>query len=142
MLIKPSIRDLFIVRAQNVVKSAHLMAGDHHCHRAGRRGASSRKWQSKIYNFLERPTGSLALAYHILVFLMVFFCLGLSVFQTIPEYEEESGEILYYLEVLIVIWFSAELLVRAWSAGCRSRYQGWVGRAKFFKSPFCTLGKN
>ena len=140
MLIKPSIRDLFIVKAQNVVRVAHLMAGDHHCHRPGsRRAATLRKWQSKIYNFLERPTGTAALAYHILVFLLVFLCLGLSVFTTIPDYEVESGEILYYLEILIVLWFSAELLVRAWSAGCRSRYQGWVGRAKFFKSPFCMI---
>ena len=85
MLIKPSIRDLFIVKAQNVVRVAHLMAGDHHCHRPGsRRAATLRKWQSKIYNFLERPTGTAALAYHILVFLLVFLCLGLSVFTTIP----------------------------------------------------------
>ena len=139
MLIKPSIRDLVIVKAQNVVRVTHLMAGDYHCQRPGRRVANIRKWQSKIYNFLERPTGNAALAYHILVFLLVFLCLGLSVFTTIPDYEEESGEILYYLEILIVLWFSAELVVRSWSAGCRSRYQGWVGRAKFFKSPFCMI---
>ena len=81
------------------------------------------------------------LAYHILVFFLVFLCLGLSIFSTIPEYEEaeSAAEILFSLEIIIVIWFSLELIVRTWSAGCRSRYQGWIGRLKFIKSPFCLI---
>ena len=38
-----------------------------------------------------------------------------------------------------MLWFGLELIVRAWSAGCRSRYQGWLGRLKFVKSPFCII---
>ena len=34
------------------------------------------------------------------------------------------------------------LFVRLWSSGCRSRYQGCVGRMRFMKSPFCIIGKN
>ena len=81
------------------------------------------------------------MAYHILVFFLVFLCLGLSIFSTIPEYEEaeSAAEILFSLEIIIVIWFSLELIVRTWSAGCRSRYQGWIGRLKFIKSPFCLI---
>ena len=73
---------------------------------------------------------------------MVFLCLGLSVFSTIEdhEYEDVAEAALFHLEVLVVIWFGVEFLVRLWSSGCRSRYQGWIGRLRFMKSPFCIIG--
>ena len=116
-----------------------ILMGENFNPMPSRRGASYRKFQAKIYNFLERPAGKVAFAYHILVFLLVFFCLGLSIFSTIPDHEVEAGEILYYLEIVIVVWFGLELIIRGWSAGCRSRYQGWLGRIKFIKSPFCLI---
>ena len=132
MVISPRLRRLLGLgnpHPRHVAEAAGLM-GDHHHHhhlglRTGRRGAALRKWQAKIYNFLERPTGRGALAYHILVFCLVCLCLGLSIFSTIAEYEAEAGELLYQLEIVIVLWFSLELIVRSWSAGCRSRYQGY-----------------
>lgn len=39
----------------------------------------------------------------------------------------------------MVNWFTLEFLIRTWAAGCRSRYQGWLGRLKFVKSPFCII---
>lgn len=30
---------------------------------------------------------------------------------------------------------------RLWSSGCRSRYQGGIGRLKFLKRPFCIIGE-
>lgn len=30
---------------------------------------------------------------------------------------------------------------RIWASGCRSRYQGGIGRLKFLKRPFCIIGK-
>ena len=65
-----------------------------------------------MYNFLERPSGKLALCYHAVVFCFVFMCLALSVFATIEEHEEEAGEMLYYLEVVIVVWFGIEFFIR------------------------------
>lgn len=38
-----------------------------------------------------------------------------------------------------LIFFS--LLFRLWSSGCRSRYQGGLGRMKFLKRPFCIIGE-
>ena len=61
----------------------------------------------------------LAVCYHILVFCLVFLCLGLSVFSTIPAHEEEAADLLFTLEIFIVVWFGVELVVRSWSAGCR-----------------------
>ncbi|XP_014086995.1 potassium voltage-gated channel subfamily KQT member 1 isoform X7 [Bactrocera oleae] len=107
--------------------------------RGTRRDARYRRLQSRVYNFLERPRGLPAVLYHIMVFFMVFTCLALSVFSTIEEYEKDAIYILFRMEILVVIWFSLEFCFRLWSSGCRSRYQGCVGRMKFVKRPFCII---
>lgn len=37
-----------------------------------------------------------------------------------------------------VRWFTRRL----WSSGCRSRYQGFFGRLKFLRRPFCVIGES
>ncbi|XP_022237287.1 potassium voltage-gated channel subfamily KQT member 1-like [Limulus polyphemus] len=98
-----------------------------------------RKLQCIIYNFLEQPRARKAVFYHLLVFLMVFLCLVLSVFSTINDYEEVAGAILLRMEIVMIVWFTFEFFLRLWSAGCRSRYQGWLGRLRFLRSPFCVI---
>ncbi|XP_055319189.1 potassium voltage-gated channel subfamily KQT member 4 isoform X1 [Sitodiplosis mosellana] len=107
--------------------------------RGARRDARYRRLQSRVYNFLERPRGLPAILYHVLVFLMVFTCLALSVFCTIDEYEDQAIDILLKMEIIVVIWFTMEFSGRLWSSGCRSRYQGPMGRLKFLKRPFCII---
>ncbi|XP_045527276.1 potassium voltage-gated channel subfamily KQT member 1 [Pieris brassicae] len=108
-------------------------------YRATRRDACCRRFQSKFYNFLERPRGFKAVCYHMIVFLMVFMCLSLSVFSTIEEYEAKAGIVLLYMEAVVVVWFAIEFCLRLWSSGCRSRYQGLMGRLKFLRRPFCII---
>ncbi|CAF4791875.1 unnamed protein product [Pieris macdunnoughi] len=108
-------------------------------YRATRRDACCRRFQSKFYNFLERPRGFKAVCYHMIVFLMVFMCLSLSVFSTIEEYEARAGIVLLYMEAVVVVWFAIEFCLRLWSSGCRSRYQGLMGRLKFLRRPFCII---
>ncbi|XP_045495816.1 potassium voltage-gated channel subfamily KQT member 1 isoform X2 [Colias croceus] len=108
-------------------------------YRATRRDACCRRFQSKFYNFLERPRGFKAVLYHMIVFLMVFMCLSLSVFSTIEEYEAKAGIVLLYMEAVVVVWFAIEFCLRLWSSGCRSRYQGLMGRLKFLRRPFCII---
>ena len=47
-------------------------------------------------------------------FVVVFLCLGLTVFSTIPdnEFEEDIGSALFNLEVVVVIWFGLEFIIR------------------------------
>ena len=80
--------------------------------KTSRRDARIKKAQALVYNFLERPSGKAALCYHAIVFCFVFMCLALSVFATIEEHEEEAGLMLYYLEIVIVIWFGIEFFIR------------------------------
>ncbi|XP_048464470.1 potassium voltage-gated channel subfamily KQT member 2-like [Rhincodon typus] len=72
-------------------------------------------------------------------FLLVFSCLVLSVFSTIKEYEQRSEGALYILEIVTIVVFGVEYMVRIWSAGCCCRYRGWRGRLKFARKPFCVI---
>ncbi|KAK5934722.1 hypothetical protein CgunFtcFv8_015091 [Champsocephalus gunnari] len=103
-----------------------------------KRNALYRRLQNFLYNVLERPRGW-AFIYHAYVFLLVFSCLVLSVFSTIREYEKSSEDALYILEVVTIVVFGVEYMVRIWAAGCCCRYRGWRGRLKFSRKPFCVI---
>ncbi|XP_026068729.1 potassium voltage-gated channel subfamily KQT member 2 isoform X2 [Carassius auratus] len=106
--------------------------------RPPKRNAFYRRLQNFLYNVLERPRGW-AFIYHAYVFLLVFSCLVLSVFSTIKEYEKSSEDALYILEIVTIVVFGVEYIVRIWSAGCCCRYRGWRGRLKFARKPFCVI---
>ncbi|KAL4646235.1 potassium voltage-gated channel subfamily KQT member 2 isoform X2 [Arapaima gigas] len=103
-----------------------------------KRNAFYRRLQNFLYNVLERPRGW-AFVYHAYVFLLVFSCLVLSVFSTIKEYEQSSEDALYILEIVTIVVFGVEYIVRIWAAGCCCRYRGWRGRLKFARKPFCVI---
>ncbi|KAM6947084.1 potassium voltage-gated channel subfamily KQT member 2-like [Lycodopsis pacificus] len=103
-----------------------------------KRNALYRRLQNFLYNVLERPRGW-AFIYHAYVFVLVFSCLVLSVFSTIREYEKSSENALYTLEVVTIVVFGVEYIVRIWAAGCCCRYRGWRGRLKFARKPFCVI---
>ena len=44
-------------------------------------------------------------------------------------------------ELVTLMWFILELLIRVWSAGCRSRYQQLMGRLAFMRRPTSILGR-
>ncbi|KAI6181774.1 KCNQ potassium channel [Aphelenchoides besseyi] len=98
-----------------------------------------RRMQTKLHSFLERPKGALPVMYHLLVLVMVLMCLCLSVFSTMPDFEEQATFILFYTEIIFVAWLAVEYACRIWSAGCRSRYRGIAGRLKFATSAYCII---
>ncbi|CCD65625.1 Potassium voltage-gated channel subfamily KQT member 5 [Caenorhabditis elegans] len=98
-----------------------------------------RRMQNKMHNFLERPRGWKAATYHLAVLFMVLMCLALSVFSTMPDFEVNATIVLYYLEIVFVIWLATEYICRVWSAGCRSRYRGISGRIRFATSAYCVI---
>ncbi|XP_076348205.1 potassium voltage-gated channel subfamily KQT member 5-like [Tachypleus tridentatus] len=108
-------------------------------HRPRPRDPRYRKLQIFTYNLLDRPRGWKSISYHLTMFIMVFLCLVLSVFSTIDNYEEIASSILLRMEIVMIVWFTSEFFLRLWSAGCRSRYQGWLGRLRFLRSPFCVI---
>ncbi|WAR17068.1 KCNQ5-like protein [Mya arenaria] len=69
-------------------------------------------------------------------------CIGslvLSTLSTIQEFEATMTTVVIFLEPLLLFWLIVEYLVRIWASGCRSRYQGWLGRMKFAQRPLCIV---
>ncbi|XP_072274820.1 potassium voltage-gated channel subfamily KQT member 4 isoform X3 [Pyxicephalus adspersus] len=97
-----------------------------------------RRLQNYLYNVLERPRGW-AFIYHVFIFFLVFSCLVLSVFSTIPEYHNLANKGLFILEFVMIVVFGMEYVIRIWSAGCCCRYRGWKGRLRFARKPFCVI---
>ncbi|XP_034016042.1 LOW QUALITY PROTEIN: potassium voltage-gated channel subfamily KQT member 4 [Thalassophryne amazonica] len=97
-----------------------------------------RKLQNCLYNVLERPRGW-AFIYHAFIFVLVFSCLVLSVFSTIPDYQAFANESLFLLEFVMIVVFGLEYFIRIWAAGCCCRYRGWRGRLRFARKPFCVI---
>lgn len=54
----------------------------------------------------------------------------------------EVGNFNYWLMICVLFHFDGRAPTnRLWSSGCRSRYQGGIGRLKFLKRPFCIIGE-
>ncbi|KAM9824727.1 potassium voltage-gated channel subfamily KQT member 4 [Neosynchiropus ocellatus] len=109
-------------------------------HRANVSATSKRfrKLQNCLYNVLERPRGW-AFIYHAFIFLLVFSCLVLSVFSTIPDHQKVANQGLFILEFVMIVVFGMEYFIRIWAAGCCCRYRGWQGRLRFARKPFCVI---
>ncbi|XP_069478645.1 potassium voltage-gated channel subfamily KQT member 4 [Ambystoma mexicanum] len=109
---------------------------------AGTRNSAShkryRRLQNYLYNVLERPRGW-AFIYHAFIFILVFSCLVLSVFSTIPDHQDLANEGLFILEFVMIVVFGMEYIIRVWAAGCCCRYRGWQGRLRFARKPFCVI---
>ncbi|KAI3416016.1 hypothetical protein GPALN_005572 [Globodera pallida] len=103
------------------------------------RKAAKPTLQSKVYNFLERPSGWACFLYHSSVFCLVFFCLILSVLSTVETYSKFAAETLYFMEVFLVLFFGTEYGVRLWAAGCRSKFRSFWGRLKFARKPIAII---
>nr|XP_055048871.1 potassium voltage-gated channel subfamily KQT member 1 isoform X3 [Misgurnus anguillicaudatus] len=95
--------------------------------------------QGDVYNFLERPAGLRCFLYHFLVFLMVLVCLIFSVLSTIEQYADFATGSLFWMEIVLVVFFGSEYVVRLWSAGCRSKYVGVKGRLRFIRKPISII---
>uniref|UniRef100_A0A7N9AX76 Potassium voltage-gated channel subfamily Q member 4 n=1 Tax=Mastacembelus armatus TaxID=205130 RepID=A0A7N9AX76_9TELE len=72
-------------------------------------------------------------------FLLVFSCLVLSVFSTIPDHQKAANQGLFILEFVMIVVFGLEYFIRIWAAGCCCRYRGWQGRLRFARKPFCVI---
>uniref|UniRef100_A0A8B9H5N7 Potassium voltage-gated channel subfamily KQT member 1 n=1 Tax=Astyanax mexicanus TaxID=7994 RepID=A0A8B9H5N7_ASTMX len=72
-------------------------------------------------------------------FLIVLSCLILSVLSTIEEYQTLAQDTLFWVEIVLVVFFGVEYVVRLWSAGCRSKYVGILGRLRFARKPISII---
>uniref|UniRef100_A0A8D8QJW1 Potassium voltage-gated channel subfamily KQT member 1 n=2 Tax=Cacopsylla melanoneura TaxID=428564 RepID=A0A8D8QJW1_9HEMI len=98
-----------------------------------------RSFQERVYVFLEHPCGWICFIYHFAVFMMVLVCLIFSVLATIEHYSKMAEPTLFWMEICLVVFFGVEYSIRLWSAGCRSKYMGFIGRFRFIRKPICII---
>ncbi|XP_074257956.1 potassium voltage-gated channel subfamily KQT member 1 isoform X1 [Saimiri boliviensis] len=72
-------------------------------------------------------------------FLIVLVCLIFSVLSTIEQYAALATGTLFWMEIVLVVFFGTEYMVRLWSAGCRSKYVGLWGRLRFARKPISII---
>ncbi|XP_052619464.1 potassium voltage-gated channel subfamily KQT member 1 [Peromyscus californicus insignis] len=72
-------------------------------------------------------------------FLIVLVCLIFSVLSTIEQYAALATGTLFWMEIVLVVFFGTEYVVRLWSAGCRSKYVGIWGRLRFARKPISII---
>ncbi|KAF6333266.1 potassium voltage-gated channel subfamily Q member 1 [Rhinolophus ferrumequinum] len=72
-------------------------------------------------------------------FLIVLVCLIFSVLSTIEQYVALATGTLFWMEIVLVVFFGTEYVVRLWSAGCRSKYVGVWGRLRFARKPISII---
>ncbi|XP_059254861.1 potassium voltage-gated channel subfamily KQT member 1 isoform X7 [Mustela nigripes] len=72
-------------------------------------------------------------------FLIVLVCLIFSVLSTIEQYVTLATGTLFWMEIVLVVFFGTEYVVRLWSAGCRSKYVGIWGRLRFARKPISII---
>ncbi|XP_075256229.1 potassium voltage-gated channel subfamily KQT member 1-like isoform X2 [Convolutriloba macropyga] len=97
---------------------------------------NKKSFQTKVYNFLERPSGKLCITYHISVFVMVMVGILLGIVSTLDDRgEDRMNDVILVSEVFLLMFFTVEYTVRVWSAGCRVKYRGLKGRFRFARKP-------
>ncbi|KAI6226214.1 KQT-like 1 [Aphelenchoides fujianensis] len=124
---------------QNGDLTSSLQMFDNRFRTLRERKAAKPTIKGKVYNFLERPSGWKCFFYHFSVFALVLLCLVVSVLSTVDKYAKKGAELVYYMELFLVVFFGTEYVVRLWAAGCRSKYLGLFGRLKFAKKPISII---
>ena len=92
-----------------------------------------------VYHVLERQEGKRTLIYHLFVFVLTLISLIFGAISTIDEWRPSLNTPLYYGELALCIFFTYELLLRIWSAGCLAQYRTWLGRLIFITRPVIVL---
>lgn len=59
--------------------------------------------------------------------------------STIEQYAALATGTLFWMEIVLVVFFGTEYVVRLWSAGCRSKYVGIWGRLRFARKPISII---
>ena len=89
--------------------------------------------KKNIFTLLEKPSSKLTVSYHLLVVVLIVTSVILTVLAT--AYDNHVLIVtVYAVEIITLVWFSLEFILRIWSAGCKAHYRGLKGRLQFVKS--------
>lgn len=94
-----------------------------------------------LYILLERPENIFHMFYHLTLFILIFGSLVIGILSTMDELNEDKKllRIMVYYEVVLLVWFSIEFLLRLWCCSYVGRYKGFLGRLQFMKSIYMVV---
>ncbi|CAG2103474.1 unnamed protein product [Medioppia subpectinata] len=95
--------------------------------------------RTRVHRFLQEPNGPVGRGYHITITLLVLMCLLLTILCSFTELPIELNVVLYVVDMLLLVIFAAEYLVRMWASSCVSHYRGLRGKGRFVVNPFRVL---
>uniref|UniRef100_A0A7E4VDL7 Ion_trans domain-containing protein n=1 Tax=Panagrellus redivivus TaxID=6233 RepID=A0A7E4VDL7_PANRE len=87
--------------------------------------------RATVYNFLERPRGTLSFIYHVVIFMYIVLVHSLSALADSPDHAEWTVTTTHNMEYSLAVYFTAEFLVRLWAIGADAKYAGWKGFLKY-----------
>ena len=93
-------------------------------------------FKRNVFFFLERPQTKIPIAYHVLNLTVIVGSIALSVISTIDTYETSPSfqTVIFTYEMMLLVWFSIEYILRVWSCSALRRYESCMGRFRFVKS--------
>ena len=86
----------------------------------------------EVYKFLEQPQ-KIAVFYHFAVFFIISVSFCFSVLLTVPRFEQDEKLVaaVAVYEIIILVIFVTECVLRLWSCGSVPKYRGFVGMLRF-----------
>ena len=98
--------------------------------------------QKRVFDILEAHQEGDRVSKYVDLFLVILILLNIFVLviETVPAINQFSPEMFRYFEIVSIIIFSTEYLLRVWSCGISHEYtHGLRGRLQFMRSPFSLI---
>jgi voltage-gated potassium channel len=96
--------------------------------------------RNKIYQILERESHStVAKIVHYFLMLLIFLTVIAVVLESDPNIYDRYQKLFYVLEILAIIVFTIEYMLRVWSSAEIKKYQAFKGRIKYMLTPMAII---
>uniref|UniRef100_A0A1I7Y660 Ion_trans domain-containing protein n=1 Tax=Steinernema glaseri TaxID=37863 RepID=A0A1I7Y660_9BILA len=96
------------------------------------------RFRAQVYNFLERPKGTLSFVFHLVVFTYIVLVHSFSALSDLEEYDNLYITV-QVMEISLAIYFTVEFFVRLWAVAADSKYQGFKGRLRYLRRLVCII---
>ena len=120
-------------RSNSVFKSQY---GLHHFKKKSMNIKDVKQW---IFMMLEKPTGHIAFVHHLFTFSIILLTILFAAFTTMDPIKEWSENILFYIELFVIVYFFIEYCLRVWSSDCQKKYEALKGKLKFILRPIMII---
>jgi voltage-gated potassium channel len=96
--------------------------------------------RNKTYQILERESHStVAKIVHYFLMLLIFLTVIAVILESDPDIYNRYQNLFYVLEILAIVVFSIEYILRVWSSAELKKYQSFNGKIKYMLTPMAII---